>query len=113
MASLLLAVCLGAAIDFIFAGLMVVLEQNVYAVMQIRRALTALLGAVIPLALMAWHRRSRAADRPAAGGRPDHHPRVETHRSRIDDVIADFYEDWDSDKGGNGDGGDDVASSQG
>ena len=34
---------------------MVLLEQNVYAVMQIRSALTALLsGAVIPLALMPW-----------------------------------------------------------
>ena len=38
---------------------------------------------------------------------------VETHRSRIDDVIADMYEHWDSDKGGSGDGGDDVASGQG
>ena len=38
---------------------------------------------------------------------------VETHRSRIDDVIAEMYEHWDSDKGGSGDGGDDVASSQG
>ncbi len=38
---------------------------------------------------------------------------VETHRSRIDDVIADIYEDWDSDRGGSGDGGDDVASGQG
>ena len=53
--SLVLAVCIGAALDFIFAGLMVLLEQNVYAVMQIRSALTALLsGAVIPLALMPW-----------------------------------------------------------
>ena len=38
---------------------------------------------------------------------------VETHRSRIDDVIADMYEHWDSDNGGDGDGGDDVASGQG
>ena len=38
---------------------------------------------------------------------------VETHRSRIDDVIADMYEHWDSDKGGSDDGGDDVASGEG
>ena len=37
---------------------------------------------------------------------------VETHRSRIDDVIADIYEDWDSDRGGSDDGGDDVASGE-
>ena len=30
-----------------------------------------------------------------------------------DDVIADINQCWDSDKGGDGDGGDDVASGQG
>ena len=30
-----------------------------------------------------------------------------------DDVIAEMYEHWDSDRGGSGDGGDDVASGQG
>ena len=53
--SLILAACIGAALDFIFAGLMVLLEQNVYALMQIRSAVSVLLsGAVIPLALMPW-----------------------------------------------------------
>ena len=53
--SLILAVCIAAALDFIFAGLMVLLEQNVYALMQIRSAVSALMsGAVIPLALMPW-----------------------------------------------------------
>ncbi len=53
--SLILAAGIGAALDFIFAGLMVLLEQNVYALMRIRSAVSALLsGAVIPLALMPW-----------------------------------------------------------
>ena len=53
--SLVLAVAIGAALDFIFASIMVLLEQNVHALMQIRHALIVLLsGAVIPLALMPW-----------------------------------------------------------
>ena len=38
---------------------------------------------------------------------------VETHGSRIDDVIVDIYQHWDSDNGVSGDGDDDVASGKG
>ena len=53
--SLALAVLIGSALAFIFASFMVMLEQSVYALMQIRNAVSVLLsGAVIPLALMPW-----------------------------------------------------------
>ena len=53
--SLTLALLIGAALAFIFASVMVLLEQSGYALMQIRNAVSALLsGAVIPLALMPW-----------------------------------------------------------
>ena len=55
LCSLILGIAIGAAFDFIFASLMVFLEQNVYALMQIRDAISVLLsGAIIPLALMPW-----------------------------------------------------------
>lgn len=54
--SLTLGVAVGTALDVIFAGCMVFLEQNVYALMQIRDAITILLsGALIPLALFPYH----------------------------------------------------------
>ena len=53
--SLALSILVGSALAFLFSSLMVVLEQNVYALMQIRNALSVLLsGAVIPLSLMPW-----------------------------------------------------------
>lgn len=53
--SLILSVLIGTAFDFIFASLMVVLEQSVYALMQIRDAVSVLLsGAIIPLMLLPW-----------------------------------------------------------
>ncbi len=53
--SLMLGMAIGTAFDFIFASLMVLLEQSVYALMQIRDAVSVLLsGAIIPLALMPW-----------------------------------------------------------
>jgi ABC-2 type transport system permease protein len=53
--SLALAVAVGVAFDIIFAASMVYLENSLYAVQQIRNALTLLLsGAVIPLALFPW-----------------------------------------------------------
>ena len=55
LCSLALAVLIGSALAFIFASVMVMLEQSVYALMQIRNAVSVLLsGAVIPLALMPW-----------------------------------------------------------
>jgi len=53
--SLLLGILIGVAFDFIFASLLVFLEQSVYALMQIRDAVSVLLsGAIIPLALLPW-----------------------------------------------------------
>ena len=53
--SLALALLVAAALDFIFASIMVLLEHSVYAMMKLRTAVSALLsGAVIPLALMPW-----------------------------------------------------------
>lgn len=55
MCSLTLGVLIGSALDFIFASLLVLLEHSVYALMQIRDAVTVLLsGAIIPLALLPW-----------------------------------------------------------
>ena len=53
--SLVLALLVAAALDFIFASVMVLLEHSVYAMMKLRTAVSTLLsGAVIPLALMPW-----------------------------------------------------------
>lgn len=53
--SLILGMLIGVAFDFIFASLLVFLEQSVYALMQIRDAVTVLLsGAMIPLALLPY-----------------------------------------------------------
>jgi ABC-2 type transport system permease protein len=53
--SLVFALLVAAALDFIFASVMVLLEHSVYAMMKLRTAISALLsGAVIPLALMPW-----------------------------------------------------------
>jgi len=53
--SLALGILIGTAFDFIFASLLVFLEQSVYALMQIRDAVSVLLsGAIIPLALLPW-----------------------------------------------------------
>ena len=55
LCSLVLGIAIGAAFDFIFASFMVLLEQHVYALTQIRDAVSVLLsGAIIPLALMPW-----------------------------------------------------------
>lgn len=54
--SLSLGVAVGLALDFIFTSMMVFLEHSVYALMQIRNAISSLLsGALIPLALFPWH----------------------------------------------------------
>jgi len=53
--SLSLAVSVGLALDFIFSATMVRLEHSIYAVQQIRRAVSILLsGALLPLALLPW-----------------------------------------------------------
>ena len=53
--SLILAISVGAALDFIFAALMVVLEHSIYALQQIRNAVTVLLsGAMLPLVFFPW-----------------------------------------------------------
>ena len=53
--SLVLALLVAAALDFIFASVMVLLEHSVHAMMKLRTAVSTLLsGAVIPLALMPW-----------------------------------------------------------
>ena len=53
--SLTLALLVAAALDFIFASIMVLLEHSVHAMMKIRTAVSALLsGSVIPLALLPW-----------------------------------------------------------
>jgi ABC-type uncharacterized transport system permease subunit len=54
-ASLLLGVTVGLAIDFLFGALMVVMEQDYWAVNYVRSGVTGLLsGAMIPLALLPW-----------------------------------------------------------
>lgn len=53
--SLVLAVTVGFAVEFIFGAIMVTLEQNVWTSQNMRHAITTLLsGAVIPLALLPW-----------------------------------------------------------
>jgi ABC-type uncharacterized transport system permease subunit len=54
-ASLLLAICVGVAIDFIASALTVALEQPVWLVQWVRHAVSVVLsGAVVPLALLPW-----------------------------------------------------------
>ena len=53
--SLVLAVTVGFAIEFIFGAIMVTLEQNVWTSANMRHAISTLLsGALIPLALLPW-----------------------------------------------------------
>ncbi|MFC1526714.1 ABC transporter permease [Candidatus Latescibacterota bacterium] len=53
--SLVLSVAVGVAFDIIFAALMVYFENSVYAMQQMRNAVTVLLsGSLIPLALFPW-----------------------------------------------------------
>jgi ABC-2 type transport system permease protein len=53
--SLLLAVTIGFAIDFIFSAVVVLMQYNQYGVTRMREAITVLLsGAILPLALMPW-----------------------------------------------------------
>ena len=53
--SLIFAILIGTAFDFIFSSLLVFLEQSVYALLSIRDAISVLLsGAIIPLALLPW-----------------------------------------------------------
>jgi ABC-2 type transport system permease protein len=53
--SLTLGVAVGLALDFIFTAMMVFLEHSIYALMQIRNAISVLLsGAILPLALLPW-----------------------------------------------------------
>ncbi|GAC1399926.1 MAG: hypothetical protein NVSMB65_17880 [Chloroflexota bacterium] len=53
--SMVLAISVGLALDFLFAALAVALEQGIWIVSQVRVALTvALSGALVPLALLPW-----------------------------------------------------------
>jgi ABC-type uncharacterized transport system permease subunit len=53
--SLALAVTVGLALEFLFAGLVLVFDQGIWIVSRIRGALTTLLsGALLPLALLPW-----------------------------------------------------------
>ena len=53
--SILLAISVGLAIDFIFGALTVVLDQGVWLIDYLRNALQALLsGSLLPLALLPW-----------------------------------------------------------
>lgn len=53
--SVLLAVSVGVALDFVFAALTVALEQPVWLVARLRIAIGAILsGALLPLALLPW-----------------------------------------------------------
>jgi ABC-type uncharacterized transport system permease subunit len=53
--SMLLAISVGLAIEFIFGGLVVALEESVWLINQVRDAVTVLLsGALLPLALLPW-----------------------------------------------------------
>jgi ABC-2 type transport system permease protein len=55
LASLLLGCSIGFALEFLFGALTVALEQNVWAMRQMRGAVEAVLsGVVIPLALLPW-----------------------------------------------------------
>lgn len=53
--SLVLAVSVGLAVEYIFGALMVALQLNLWAIVQVRSALSTLLsGALLPLALLPW-----------------------------------------------------------
>lgn len=53
--SLMLAIAVGLALEFFFAGLIVALQQAVWVITHMRTAITALLsGALLPLALLPW-----------------------------------------------------------
>lgn len=53
--SLVLAISVGLAVEFIFGSLVVVLEQPVWVIFQLRAAVGVLLsGALLPLALLPW-----------------------------------------------------------
>jgi ABC-type uncharacterized transport system permease subunit len=53
--SLALSVVVGLALEFVFAGLVLALDQGVWVVSRIRQALTLVLsGALLPLALLPW-----------------------------------------------------------
>lgn len=53
--SLVLAVSVGMAVEFVFVALLIALEYNVYALDRVRAGATALLsGAFLPLAFMPW-----------------------------------------------------------
>ena len=55
MVSLILAVSVGLAIDFIFSALMIILGLNVYSTNRVHRAVSILFsGILIPLALLPW-----------------------------------------------------------
>lgn len=55
LTSLLLAIALGFAMDFIFASLVIYVKNASYQAYQIRRAIVALFsGALIPFALLPW-----------------------------------------------------------
>jgi ABC-type uncharacterized transport system permease subunit len=53
--SLTLSIAVGTAFDLFFAACMVFFEHSIYALQQIRNALTTLLsGSLVPLALLPW-----------------------------------------------------------
>jgi ABC-type uncharacterized transport system permease subunit len=53
--SLILAISVGLALEFIFGALVVALEQGVWVASQVRVALTTILsGSLLPLALLPW-----------------------------------------------------------
>jgi ABC-type uncharacterized transport system permease subunit len=55
LASLALAVCVGLALEFLFAGFTIALRQAPWVIARLRNAMTTLLsGALIPLALLPW-----------------------------------------------------------
>jgi ABC-2 type transport system permease protein len=55
LVSLSLAVTIGLAVDFFFAGLAALINQNIWQVKHVRNALsTVLSGALIPLQLLPW-----------------------------------------------------------
>ncbi len=55
LVSLILAIAVGLAVDFIFSSVTVVMGSNPWVIAQIRTAVTVLLsGALIPLALLPW-----------------------------------------------------------
>jgi ABC-2 type transport system permease protein len=56
MVSMALGVTIGLAVEFLFGGLTVALDQGYWVIARIRTAFTVLLsGALLPLALLPWH----------------------------------------------------------